>query len=137
MVVPGVTKLRPEGTATHSAALVLLGRVYLASEGVTEPYVDLGAGAARVETASLRTEHGVVRDAAIDLTFEVGGGLDFFISSKARLGPAVTFVHALVDEPSACPAQLGEVCSSVGRRWRLLSMTTLGARLSLLFGDPL
>jgi hypothetical protein len=137
MVVPDMTEIRPEGTATHSAGLVLLGRVYFASEGVAEPYVDLGAGAARVETASLRTEQEVVRDAATDLTFEVSGGLDFFISSRVRLGPALTFVHALVDEPSGCPAELGEVCSPVGRRWRLLSMTTLGARLSLLFGDPL
>ena len=138
MLVPHGDTLDPGGTTTHSAALVLLGRVYFATQGVAEPYADLGAGVARVESVRPRPEQELASDSSTRFTLEVGGGLDFFISSRARFGPALTFLHVAGEEASVCSAELGELCAEpIGRRWRLRSMVTLGARLSLLFGEAL
>ena len=106
----------------------IAGRVYFADSGLWDPYVSLALG-----YSALRLNEGGAATSGFGA--RVGGGIDFLVGSRVRLGPGLSFAHFIAWSEERCR---GAVCRDERASYgRLLGFATLGLRLTASFGDAL
>ena len=132
-------ELDAERTRALLGALEIVARGYTSDEGVIDPYAELGLGAA-VLRASLpvRTGADVVHSACAPST-HVGGGLDFVLGRRAKVGLAVSLNQLFVPGLRRCPAHGDGPCTEVEGldRGYVSSTLEVGGRFTLLLGNEL
>jgi hypothetical protein len=132
----------PEGTVdrrdTRAAAvtLSLLGRVYFFERGSFDPYVAFGIGGGALGTSGRDAQDEGWDETGAGPALSVGGGLDFFLSRRLRLGPSLTWTRVFVDKIRRCTDGACEDLSKADHG-HLNSYANLGLRLTIMVGDDL
>jgi hypothetical protein len=93
-------------TGAAAAQLRLIGRAYFLSEGSFDPYVELGIGGAALGTSARDANGDSVEETGAGPALSIGGGLDFMLSRRLRLGPQLTVTQVFVDKIQSCRARL-------------------------------
>jgi len=126
------------GLRNASAAAVFLGfigRAYFLDSGAFDPYVQLGLGGGALGTSSRASDGNIYGETGAGPAVQIGGGLDFFVSSRLRLGPSVAYTQVFVDKIRRCPSGGSEDCVDIAKdQGHLNAFVGLGVRLSLLLG---
>jgi hypothetical protein len=132
-----------EDTQAGAAWIGLLGRFYLLDEGSFDPYLQLGLGGAALGTTGTVTA-GPNADQTYEETgagpaLQLGGGIDFILSSRLKLGPSLSYTRVFVDKIRRCRAGSGGECEDVSKddAGHLNAFLTVGARLTIMVGDEL
>jgi hypothetical protein len=119
------------------AFLGFLGRVYLLDQGVLDPYLQLGLGGGVLGTAATGPDGEKREETGAGPAVQIGVGADFFVASRLKLGPSLSYTQVLVDKIRRCRGRGGdENCADVSKDefGYLNSFVTLGVRLSILLG---
>ncbi|MEB2323038.1 MAG: hypothetical protein OZ921_11020 [Sorangiineae bacterium] len=123
-------------TSAGAVSLDLIGRVYFTEEGSLDPYLQLRVGGGALGT-SYRDEAGTkYQDTGAGPSVGIGGGLDFFLSHRLKLGPSVDYARIFVDKIRHCAeSDCVDVAKDGGGH--LDAYFTVLARLTILMGDEL
>ena len=122
-----------------SAWIGLLGRVYFFDEGSVDPWVQVGFGGAALGTAFEDASSEPWRETGAGPALQVGGGLDFFLGPRLRLGPSLLLTRVFVDKISRCHGNGERDCSELRKEDHgyLNAVAVLGASLTIMLGDEL
>lgn len=113
--------------------LGVTGRVYFADEGAWDPYVTLTLGVGTLTLQGSEAAEGTVSTTGFGA--RVGGGVDYVLGSRVRLGPSVSFSRWLAWSEQQCDAS---ICAPAPAIYgRVLGFATLGLRVTASFGDVL
>lgn len=126
-------------TSTSSAAvfLGLLGRAYFLDSGPFDPYLQLGLGGGALGT-SFDQNGASYQETGAGPALQIGGGLDFFLSRRVKLGPSITWTRVFVDKLRRCgPNSSDCVDVPTDQQGELNGFVTLYARLTILLGNEL
>jgi hypothetical protein len=125
-------------TAEGSARSIWVGaavRGYFLERGFLDPYAETGFGRGSVDTiydvgGTLVSVHG---SGAATM---VGAGLDFWISSRVKVGPAIAYYWTFLGDVRVCS---GAVCSTsnVGSTGAVASHANFSVALSLALGPEM
>ena len=139
----------PSGSGVSDAEafagfLGLMGRAYLFDRGGFDPYVQLGIGGGALGTAGdgapgLLDDSERYEETGAGPALQAGLGADFFLSSRLKLGPSLTYTHVIVDKIRRCRKGEAGDCNDVSKSeyGHMNSFVTLGVRLSILLGSDL
>jgi hypothetical protein len=134
----------PPSLGLHEAAAAavffgLLGRGYLLEEGSVEPYVELGLGGGTLARAFRETDETRYTETGAGPALRLGGGVDFYLGTRLRLGPALGWTHVFVDKINRCSASRDDQCNNLptSDQGTMSGYVVLVARLTFLFGDEL
>jgi hypothetical protein len=134
---PARTGLHEGGAA--AAQLRLLGRVYFVAEGSFDPYVELGIGGVALGTSARDANDDRFEETGAGPALSLGGGLDFFLSRRLRLGPYLTVTQVFVDKIRRCRGGDSGSCEDLPRddHGYLSRYGNLGVRLTIMIGNEL
>jgi hypothetical protein len=125
------------GTSSAAVFLGLLGRAYFLDEGALDPYLQMGLGGGALGT-SFKLDGASYQETGAGPAVQIGGGLDFFLSRRVKLGPSITWTRVFVDKLRRCgPNSSDCVDVQTDQQGELNSFVTLYARLTILLGDEL
>lgn len=111
----------------------VVGRLYFAEAGAWDPYatLTLGVGSLELSTSGAGGERGTTTG----LGGRVGGGIDYWLGARVRVGPSASFAHFVATGEQQCN---GDVCRTQSLAYgRLLGFATLGLRMTASFGEVL
>lgn len=120
------------GSGARLVAFEIMGRVYGSSEGLLDPYAELGFGLAALSASVSSRRGGDHAYAAYAPTVHVGGGLDFVLGSAAKLGLVAAVDQVFVPGFRSHDPEL--VQDDDGYASATLE---LGARFTLMLGNEL
>jgi opacity protein-like surface antigen len=126
-------------TSSNAVGVFLgfLGRAYFLDHGSVDPYAQLGIGGGGMGTGGRRAgQH--FEETGAGPALQLGGGVDFFVSSILKLGPSVSYTHVFVDKIRHCEGSSDD-CSdiSTSQSGHLDSFFTVGVRLTILLGGEM
>jgi hypothetical protein len=129
--------LRQTGAA--AAQLRLIGRLYFLAEGSFDPYVEIGIGGAALGTSGRDFNDQRFEETGAGPALSLGGGLDFFLSRRLRLGPQLTVTQVFVDKIRHCRGGDSGSCEDLPKddHGHLDRYATLGVRLTIMIGNEL
>jgi hypothetical protein len=132
-------KLDAERSRALLGALEIVARVYPSDEGVLDPYAELGLGGALLRAAFSGGPAADFVDSAYAPSAHVGGGLDFILGRRAKVGFAVSLNQLFVPGLRRCPARGDGACTKVegSDRGYVSSTLELGGRFTLMLGNEL
>lgn len=129
------------GLDNPSAAGIFLGfmgRAYFLDHGALDPYVELGLGGAVMGTS--HDENSVrYNETGAGPAVRLGGGIDFYLGRRIRLGPAISYTRVFVDKIRRCPPNNNNDCVDLPKstEGRLNASLHVYARLTIMLGDEL
>jgi opacity protein-like surface antigen len=125
-------------TQAGAAWIGLLGRLYLTGEGSLDPYLQLGLGGGALGTAGTEPGGDTFEETGAGPALQIGGGVDFVLSPRIKLGPALSYTHVFVDKIRRCPSGGGD-CSDYSKdlSGHLNAFVSVSARLTIMIGDEL
>ncbi len=118
--------------------LGFLGRGYFLDHSAFDPYVELGLGGGALGTS--HDENGSrYNETGAGPAVRIGGGIDFFLGRRIRLGPALGYTRVFIDKIRRCPANDNNACVDLSKSTdgQLNSFVTLYAHLTIMLGDEL
>ena len=118
--------------------LGFLGRAYFLDHGALDPYVEVGLGGGVMGTS--HDEAGErYNETGAGPALRVGGGIDFFLGSRIRLGPSLSYTHVFIDKIRRCPSSANNDCVDLSKTTdgRLNASLRVYARLTIMLGDEL
>jgi opacity protein-like surface antigen len=122
--------------------LGLVARLYAVEEGSIDPYAQLGLGGAALATA-FEEGSGVdeqrYEETGAGPALQLSLGVDFYLSPRLKLGPAVSYTKVFVDKIRRCQDGGAGDCVDVAKseHGHLDGYATAVARLTILLGDEL
>jgi opacity protein-like surface antigen len=120
-----------------AAFLGLLGRAYFLDRSSIDPYVQLGLGGAVVVTTG-RRDNVHFDETGAGPALQLGGGVDFFVSSRVKLGPSLAYTHVFIHRLRDCSGDGSDACMDVSKSdGHLDAFVMLGVRLSVLLGGDM
>ena len=134
---PSSTGLRQSTAA--AGQLRLLGRLYFVAEGSFDPYIELGIGGAALGTSARDANGDCFEETGAGVALSLGGGLDFFLSRRLRLGPYLSVTQVFVDKIRHCRGGDSGTCEdlSIDDHGHLSRYGNLGVRLTIMIGNEL
>lgn len=129
-------RLHLHDTSAGAVSLDVIGRVYFLDEGSIDPYVQLRLGGGALLTTYSDTANDQFQDTGAGPSVAVGGGFDFFLSRRLRLGPSIDYTGVFVDKIRHCQ---GSTCADLSKddAGHLNAYITVLARLTIMIGDEL
>jgi hypothetical protein len=126
-------------TGAAAGQLRLIGRVYFLAEGSFDPYVEIGIGGAALGTSARDANGDQIQETGAGPALSFGGGLDFFLSRRLRLGPELTVTQVFVDKIRRCRGDDSGSCEDLPKddHGHLDRYATLGVRLTIMIGNEL
>ena len=126
-------------TGAAAAQLRLIGRLYFLGEGSFDPYVEIGIGGAALGTSARDANGDTFEETGAGPALSFGGGLDFFLSQRLRLGPQLTVTQVFVDKIQSCRGGGSGSCEDLPKddQGHLDRYATLGVRLTIMIGNEL
>jgi hypothetical protein len=126
-------------TGAAAGQLRLIGRVYFVAEGSFDPYVEIGIGGAALGTSARDLNGDRFEETGAGPSLSLGGGLDFFLSHRLRLGPQLTVTQVFVDKIRRCLGDDSGSCEDLDKddHGHLDRYATLGVRLTIMIGNEL
>jgi len=118
--------------------LGFLGRAYFLDHGAIDPYVEVGLGGGVMGTS--HDENGErYNETGAGPALRAGGGIDFFLGSRVRLGPSLSYTRVFIDKIRRCPASANNDCVDLSKTTdgRLNASLMVYARLTIMLGDEL
>jgi hypothetical protein len=121
-----------------AAWIGVLGRVYFLDETTLDPYLQLGLGGGARGTPGTLPGGEKIEETGAGPALQLGGGIDFILAPRIKLGPALSYTHVFVDKIRRCPSGGGD-CSDIprDREGHLNAFFSVTARLTILIGDEL
>lgn len=127
-------------TSASAAGVFLgfLGRAYFLDHGSVDPYAQLGIGGGILGTAGRKAGRHFDETGA-GPALQLGGGVDFFVSTGLKLGPSLSYTHVFVDKIRHCESNDSTDCSDISKdqSGHLDSFFTVGVRLTILLGSEM
>jgi hypothetical protein len=117
---------------SEASFIGLLVRGYFLDRGLVDPYVETGFG--QGASVARYAEGGRdVRTESAAPAFLVGAGIDFWLTSYLRLGPALTYRLSWISNVEGC---WGSTCTSVGvdERGAVGSYASVSVKATIAFG---
>lgn len=129
--------LAHEDARAAAAFIGLLGRWYLLEEGKLDPYLEVGLGGGALGTSYVLADERYSETGAGPALLG-GGGVDFILTRRLRIGPAASYTHVFVDKIRRCSSD-GDACEDIGNDALgvLSGFLDVGARLTVMLGDEL
>ncbi|HEY4158824.1 MAG TPA: hypothetical protein VGM29_12030 [Polyangiaceae bacterium] len=115
----------------------ILGRVYFMDSGALDPYVELALGGGAIGTNAVEANNQQYQESSAGGSVRVGGGLEFFLSSRLRLGPALDLTRFSAKHVRRCDAQNQCVDLDPNLYAHGVGFFTLSCRLTILVGPKL
>lgn len=130
------SSLHLSNTSSAAVFLGLLGRAYFLESGPLDPYLQLGLGGGALGTSA--DQNGVsYQETGAGPAIQIGGGIDFFLSRRIKLGPSLSWTRVFVDKLRRCESSSNCVDVPTDQQGELNGFVTLYARLTILLGDQL
>ncbi len=129
-------RLHLHDASAVAVSLAIMGRVYFLEEGSLDPYVQLRLGGGALGTTYRDDANVQYQDTGAGPSVSIGGGLDFFLSRRLRLGPSIDYTGVFVDKIRHCT---GSNCTDLSKdeAGHLNAYFTVLARLTFMLGDEL
>lgn len=126
-------------TQAGGAWIGLLGRVYLLTEGSLDPYLQLGLGGGALGTSGREPTGDTYEETGAGPALQLGGGIDFILSRRLKLGPALTYTRVLVDKIRRCRAGGDGDCTDIATddADHLNAFLSITGRITIMIGDEL
>jgi hypothetical protein len=115
----------------------ILARVYFTDTGALEPYLELALGGGAFGTAAVEANGQRYQESAAGGALRVGGGLEFYVSRRLRLGPALDLTRFESKQVRRCDAQNRCVDLDPNGYGHGVGFLTLSCRLTILVGPTL
>jgi hypothetical protein len=119
--------------------LGVVGRVYGLDEGILDPYLQLAFGLGAVGRSFVDPSGDRIEETAVGPALQVGGGVDTFVSSRLRLGPAVALTRTFIAEIRHCNTSQGNACVELDANddGHVHATLEVSVRLTVMLGNPL
>jgi hypothetical protein len=125
-------------TQAGAAWIGLLGRWYVLDETTLDPYVQIGIGGAALGTTYTQQTGETIEETGAGPAIQLGGGIDFILGSRFKLGPAFAYTHVFVDKIRQCEASAAGECRDVAKDDGYLNaFLSVTGRLTIMIGDEL
>ncbi len=127
-------------TNTNAAGvfLGLLGRGYFLDHGALDPYVELGLGGGALGTS--HDEQGTrYSETGAGPAVRLGGGFDFFLGRRIKLGPALSYTRVFIDKIRRCDTNNNNNCVDLSKttNGQLGAFVLVYAHMTIVLGDEL
>ena len=135
-----------EDSEAGAAFIGLIGRAYPLAEGSFDPFFQLGLGGGALGTSAREptpvagsSERERFEETTAGGAIQIGGGIDFFLSRKLRLGPTLTYTKVFTDRIRRCRKGGDEDCSDkeTSEYGHLDAFLRLNLSLTIMLGDEL